>query len=225
MPTLPEVLDSLSFITRDLALLGLFVTAAMIVLVWDWRLSLLALLAQYLLVGMILSRLVVPEIALTKVLIGTLICPMLYLAARQSGWGVMSDPDADAPSIAQRRRGGDWGDVFQAGRVFRLLALTLVVLLTVALSQTFPLAAVPADVGIGCYWLMLAGLLILMLTEEPLKAGMGLLTTITGFELVYTPMERSLVVIWLWAAVNLLLTLAVAYLAVVRGVGSAEGDL
>ena len=84
---------------------------------------------------------------------------------------------------------------------------------------------IPPDVGLSSYWLILVGLLILMMTEEPLKAGQGLLTAIIGFELLYTPIERSLTMVWLWAAVNLLLTLGIAYLAVVQGASSSEEDL
>lgn len=208
MPSLYEILNQLQFITRELAVLGLFVTGGLIVLVRDWRVSLLALLGQYLLAGLILSRLVLPEVALIKVLIGALICPMLYLAARVS-----------------RNQLAVSGDLFPAGRGFRLLAVTLMALLAVTFSRTYPMPAIPPDVGLGSYWLILIGLLILMLTEEPIKAGQGLLTMIVGFQLVYTSVERSLAMVWLWAVVDLLLTLAIAYLAVARGVGSLEGDL
>ena len=98
MPSLYEVLDQLGFITRELAIVGLFVTAAVIVLVSDWRASLLALLGQYLLAGLVLSRLVLPEVALIKVLIGALVCFMLYLAARQAGW-VASQTSTSASAL------------------------------------------------------------------------------------------------------------------------------
>jgi len=221
LPSLHEILDQLQFITRDLAVLGLFVTGGLIALVRDWRASLLALLGQYLLAGFILSQLVLPEIALIKVLIGTLICPMLYLAARQAGWQANRSPFLTSGKPAEEGQ----ADVFPAGFAFRLLAVTLMVLLAVALSRTYPLPAIPPDVGLGCYWLILTGLLVLMMTEEPLKAGQGLLTAVVGFELLYAPLERSLAMVWLWAAVNLLLTLAIAYLAVVRGSGLAEEEL
>ena len=97
-------------------------------------------------------------------------------------------------------------------------------LLAVALSQSYPLPAIPPDVGLGSYWLMLNALLIVILTEEPLKAGQGLLMGIIGFELLYSPIERSLAMVWLLAVGNLLLTLAIAYLIVVRGAGSSEGN-
>ena len=46
MPSLYEVLDQLEFITRELAIVGLFLTAGVIILVRDWRVSLLSLLGQ-----------------------------------------------------------------------------------------------------------------------------------------------------------------------------------
>jgi hypothetical protein len=214
LPSLYEVLDQLGFITRELAIVGLFVTGGLMVLVPDWRASLLVLLGQYLLAGLVLSRLVLPEVALIKVLIGALICPMLYLAARQAGW------------VAGRRQlpTAVQSSVFPGGLAFRLLAVTLVALLSVALSRSYPLPVIPRDVGLGSYWLILNGAVILMLTEEPLKAGQGLLTAIIGFELLYSLLERSLALVWLWAVVNLLLTLAIAYLVVVRNADSTEGN-
>jgi hypothetical protein len=211
LPSLYEILSQLEFITRELAIVGLFVAGGVMVLARDWRVSLLALLGQYLLAGLVLSRLVLPEVALIKILIGALICPMLYLAARQAGWRAGRSP---------ARRG-----MFPGGLAFQLLAVTLMALLAVTLSRSYPLPVVPPDVGMGSYWLISNGLLILMLTEEPLKAGQGLLTAIIGFELLYTPIELSLALVWLWAILNLLLTLAIAYLVVVRDVGSSEGGL
>ena len=215
MPSLDEVLRQLRFITGELAIVGLFVTGGLIVLARDWRASLLALLGQYLLAGLILSRLILPEIALIKVLTGALICPMLYLAARQAGWG--AGRGWPAPPAGS--------SLFPGGLAFRLLAVTLMTLLAVTLNQSYPLPVIPRDVGLSSYWLMLIGLLVLMLTEEPLKAGQGLLTGIVGFELLYAAVERSLALVWLWATVNLLLALAIAYLVVARGASSSEGEL
>lgn len=220
-----EWFQQLGVLAREAAVIGLLGTGALIILVRDWRITLLTLLSQYVLAGVILSRLVLPEIALIKVLIGALICPMLYLAARQSGWGLFSLPDV----LSRLPRAGypDQAEpmVFRVGLAFRVFAATLVLVLAVVISQTYPLPAIPPDVGLGCTWLILAGLLVLMLTEEPLKAGPGLLTVITGFELLYTPIEPSLIVVLLWAVINLLLAVAIAYLAAVRGVNTSEEGL
>jgi hypothetical protein len=185
-----EILNQLQGISRGLAVGGLLLAGSVMVLVRDWRASLLALLTQYLLAGFVLTRLVLPELALIKVLV----------------------------RVAEN-------GIFPGGPAFRLLAVTLMTVLVVALNRTFPLPVVPPDIGLASYWLMLHGLLILMLTEEPLKAGQGLLMAIIGFELLYTLIEPSLALVWFWAAINLLVTLAIAYLAVARAAGSSEGDV
>lgn len=225
MPPLYDLLQHLGAIARETAVLGLFATGALIVLVRDWRITLLALLGQYVMVGVILSRLVLPEIALIKVLIGALICPMLYLAARQSGWSLFLLTEALEPLPRGGYAENDGPAVFRVGLSFRVLAVTLVLVLAIVINQTYPLPLVPPDVGLGCYWLILTGLLVLMLTEEPLKAGPGLLTAIAGFELLYTPLELSLTVVFLWAVVNLLLAVSIAYLAAARGVSAPEENL
>jgi len=211
-------------VARELAVIGLLATGALIVLVRDWRVTILALLSQYVLAGLILSRLVLPEIALIKVLVGALICPMLYLAARQSGWSLSSLAGAAAPAFRAGHADGAEDDVFRASLPFRLLAVVLAFLVTIVLNQAQPPPAIPPDVGLGSYWLMVVGVLVLILTEAPLKAGPGLLTALTGFDLIYTPLERSLVMVLLLAVIDLLLTLAVTYLAVVRGMRTLEGE-
>jgi hypothetical protein len=82
-----------------------------------------------------------------------------------------------------------------------------------SLSTRYPLPEMPLNVGSACYWLASQGLLVLVLTEEPLKAGMGLLTLITGFELFFSVLERSLSVVGFLGIANFLIALAIAYLA------------
>src|SRR5688572_26282668 len=83
MPTLPEILRWLQVINYETVLLGLFITAGTILITRDWRFLIFALLIQYILEGVILSRLVRPDIAVLHVMIGAFICPILFLSARQ----------------------------------------------------------------------------------------------------------------------------------------------
>ena len=220
---LHELLAQLQFITNELAVLGLFITAAAIVLFRDWRVTLLALLAQYLMAGFLLVRLVSPEIALVKVFIGALTCTMLYLAARQGGYG--------SRATAHRRNSRGIGirsfprSLFGGSLSFRVLSLIMVLLLAVVLSQSYPLPQLPGDVGLGTYWLILVGLLVLISTERPLPAAPGLLTIVIGFELLYSPLERSLTIVWLWAATTLLLAVGISYLIMIRSGGQSEDGL
>jgi hypothetical protein len=206
VPTLPEVIAKLSFLTASPAVVGLVVTASLIIMVRDWRASLAALLAQYLLLGFLLTRLIPLEVATVKTLIGALICPILYLTARRGRWGRQRDKDRPSPFPT------GW-EVFPVGLPFRLLAVVLMGLVASSLLKSYPLPEVPRDIGFACYWLALAGLLVMILTAEPLKAGLGLLTFMAGFELFYAALESSLSVVGLLGIVNLFMALAIAYLA------------
>ncbi len=223
MPTLPEVIAKLSFLRASPAVAGLVVTAALIIVVRDWRVSLMALLAQYLLLGFLLTRLLLPEVATVKTLVGALICPILYLTARsglarqvEEGRGYLSPGFAAQARSARRNRQGSRSigqETFSPGRPFRLLAAILIGLVTTSLLNSYPPPEVPRDIGFACYWLGLMGLLAMILTTEPLRAGLGLLTFMSGFELFYAALESSLSVIGLLGIVNLLMALAIAYLA------------
>jgi hypothetical protein len=163
-------------------------------------------------VGLLLTRLIQPQVALTKVLIGALVCVVLYLTGRLASTG-KEEPtseqeaaeDSDTPLRAIR------GGPSLADFAFRLLTALFVGLAVYTLSKRYPLPEVPSDIALACYWLASLGLLVLMLTDEPLKAGMGLLTLITGFEMFYSALERSLSVVGFLGIANFLIALAIAY--------------
>src|SRR5512136_3110168 len=71
-----------SFMAGLPALIGLILAAAIIFLAADWRLSLAALLVQYILVGMALSPSIAQEVVIVKILAGVLAVAILYLSAR-----------------------------------------------------------------------------------------------------------------------------------------------
>jgi len=217
IPSFRDILSQLNWIPLELGALVFFITGSLLVLIRDWRVSVGALMLQYLTLGFVLSRLVRPEIAFAKVLVGAFISLMLYLSARQSGWRRQLTFSAHGLRTLFGLRTAA-GEAFPPGRAFRLMALLLVGVAAFSLAQTYPIFNLPAAVSIAVYWLVMIGLLILILTENPLKVGQGLLTAIIGFELWYTTIEGSLLVVGLWGIVNLLLALAVGYLAAVRGV-------
>jgi len=211
VPTLSEVITRLSFLTASPAVVGLVVTASLIIVVRDWRISLSALLAQYLLVGFLLTRLITPEVATVKTLVGALICPILYLTARRVRGGRQRSKDGSSPLPT------GW-EVFPVGLPFRLLAVVLTGLVANSLLNSYLLPEVPRDIGFASYWLALIGFLAMILTAEPLKAGLGLLTFMAGFELFYAALESSLSVVGFLGIINLFMALAIAYLALAREV-------
>ncbi len=240
MPTLPEILGQLGFITQDAVLLGLFLTAGIILVVRDWRFLILALLAQYVLAGLLLSRLVRPDIAIVKILIGAFICPILFLSVRQVS-AVFSPilPFDQAVVTLSRNKFVRWWQRSSAAIIlsiigqdrrrqitsrflFRLLAVLLMILVATTLSKTLILPGLSSSISAAVYWLILAGLAILTLTENPMKVGLGLFTTLTGFDLYYSTLESSLLLTGLWGAINLLIALVIGYLIVAQGGGLEE---
>ena len=236
MPTLPELLEQLKFITQEATLLGLFLTATIILLGRDWRSLILALLVQYILVGLILSRLVRPDIATLKVMIGAFICPILFLSARQVAF--VPAPLAQYRPLPDSRQTW-WQQLLflvpafikgadrrrrpaATGFVFRIFATLIIMLAALTISRSLALPGLPGSVNTAVFWLVLAGLTTLILTDDPIKAGHGLFTALTGFDLFYAVVEGSLLLTGLWGVINLLIALAVGYLAVVRGAGPEE---
>jgi hypothetical protein len=102
------------------------------------------------------------------------------------------------------------------GAFFRLLAAGLVVLVVASVAPH--VAAWMPGVEMAQVWggLMLVGigLLHLGLTAQPLRVVLGLLTVLSGFEILYAAVEDATLVAGLLAGVNLGLALVGAYLLV-----------
>jgi len=202
------------------AFVGLIATASLIAVARDWRFGLWGLLIQYVLVGLLHARMLPFELAVIKVLAGVLICPMLYWAARWVESERAHKAQIERQQIAQQE--GEvplpplpW-PVRPTSGLFRVLAILLLAIVLYSVSISFPLPLIAADIAPSCIWLVLIGLFILVLTSEPLPAGMGLLTLIAGFELFFDVMDPGLVGVGILAAINLVTGLAISYMAVVR---------
>ncbi len=241
MPTLPETLDQLNIIPLDALLLGIFLTAAIILVIRDWRLLILALLGQYIVTTLIISRLVRPDIAAVKLLIGAFICPILFLSVRQVIAFTPTVVTNIETTIDRRKNLGWWNNFVEAvlpfifgrkrhrgltstGLLFRFFAALLMMIVAILLSQTLSLSNdLSQEFEIAIYWLILAGLTALILFEDPLKVGLGLFTLFMGFDLYYVTVEASLFLTGLWGTVNLLVALVTGYLIVAKGANPEEG--
>ncbi|GAB4499156.1 MAG: hypothetical protein OHK0052_13720 [Anaerolineales bacterium] len=107
------------------------------------------------------------------------------------------------------------------GRVFRVLAgvlLTLTVWSVEPLAGRFLPGVAPVYVLAGLTLFGL-GLLQLGFTANPLVLTVGLLTVLTGFDVIYAALENSLLVAGLLAVVQLLVALTGSYWSVVETEG------
>jgi hypothetical protein len=215
-----DLLQQLSQLSALPGFLVLLVTASVIAVVREWRFALWALLVQYVLIGLLHLRLLPPEQALIRVLSGVLVCPMLYWAARwveserahkaelERQEIAAKGAEVPLPPLSWPLRPTNW--------LFRLLAILLLSLVLYSVYRRFPLPNIAADIAPSCLWLAMIGLFVLVLTSEPLPAGMGLLTLVSGFGLYYDTMSPGLAGVGLLAAVDLVMGLAISHLITVR---------
>ncbi len=97
------------------------------------------------------------------------------------------------------------------------MAALLTAVLAVSLALRNPLSVtndviLSRDITIGTFGLLLLGLLNILLNENPLKVGVGLLSLLAGFEMFYTSVEPTLTIVGLLGLTNLIIGLAISYL-------------
>ncbi len=183
----------IAFLPPALLLVGLLATASLILVGYQWRVEVLALLVQYGLVGVLLAQDSALPAAGAMILTGVVVAWILYLSAR----------GAPPPSH------------FGRDRLFRLLAAAVLAVGAYGLTtQGVPLA-VSTEVLVAAGWLVAMGLLVVTLARDPLRVGLGLCTFQAGVEVAYLALERSLAALGLLAAVNWAIALGVGALLLV----------
>jgi len=195
--------------------IGMGICSLLIVVVGDWRLSLMAFGLQSVLLALVSMRLLPFELAVLRMLVGGLVAVIWFISARQVRWGERQEPARWW--LLRRGRGERW-PLLSIGPVMRWLAVGLAGVVFFRLQGRLTLPVLPADLGLACTWLWLMGFLAMAISDEPLRAGMGLLTITWGFQLLYSALDPSAMSIGLLSGLDLLLGLALAYLMVARGV-------
>lgn len=184
------------------AFLLLLGTSFTLLLSREWRWAILALAVQYIGAFILVLAYWPVGMALTKVVVGWMAGAALALT--QAG---TTEPPLEH----------SW----PAGRLFRVLAAALVLLVIFSVSPL--IAEFLPDVSLARVWgsltLIGMGLLQLGTTARPFRVILGLLTVLTGFEILYAAVEISLLVAGLLSAVTLGLALVGAYLISAPGEG------
>jgi hypothetical protein len=164
-----------------------------------WRSSVGSLAVQYIGVFLLVSTSWPVEMAVAKMLAGWMAGVILWIAMSYL-------PDA-------------WPDSeksFKFGAIFRILAAIILGLAvtSLVLSSESWLATISTPIRWGSFMLIGMGLLQLSLTSHPLRVIIGLLTSLSGFEIIYAGIESSTLVSGLLAVVTLGLALVGAYLLI-----------
>jgi len=217
MPDLADILASLPAITTFSAVTGIFITAGLLILLRGWASALLALMIQYLLLAWLLTTVIPLPLALIKALMGAIACVILYWSARRTGDAPTSPFKPLELDDNARREAINAATGFSMRMPFRVGALLLAALATYGLATRYPLPEMTLEAGLACTWLTVVALVLLALSESPLRIGMALLTWMMAFEMFYVTWERSLTIAGFWGIATLFVALGAGYLTSVRG--------
>ncbi len=165
----------------------------------DWRSSIGSLALQYVGVFLLVNISWPLEMAIAKMLAGWMAGVILWIAMTYV-------PDLWPESEKS----------IKFGAMFRVLAAIILALAITSLvlqSQSW-LSTISIPILWGSFMLIGMGLLQLSLTSNPLRVIIGLLTSLSGFEIIYAAIETSTLVTGLLAVVTLGLALVGAYLLI-----------
>jgi len=182
------------------------ITALILLVSRDWRVSITALGAQYVGIFILISLAWPIEYAVIKLIAG-------WISAAVLGMGLVDQAKAWDDEL------GRW----MSGTLFRIFIAGFVGFVAFALTpgvgRWVPRAT---DIQImGGLLLIGLGIFHLGLTAQPIRIVLGLLTVLSGFEIFYATMETSLLVNAMLAVVTLGLALTGSYFNIVA---DTEGE-
>lgn len=187
-------------------------TTMLLLTVRDWRVSLVLLAVQYIGVYVLVAIHWPMMIALTKLVAGWIAAAVLGTAMSSADHAALeTDRSQNKHSVFRWITG-----LSISAWVFRMLTAAMIVLVVFTLA---PLTAewiptIQFEEVIGALILLCLGLLHLGLTAYPLRVVIALLTTLSGFEIIYAAVEASTLVAGLLAVVTMGLALIGAYFQV-----------
>ncbi len=189
------------------AVVVILVTGVGLLLARDWRWSIILLAIQYF--GMFILTLQHWPLGMASVKVVAGWMSAAILGMTRSG---LPSQEFDETGIWPR------------GRLFRLFAAGVILLIVVAATATVD--TIMADAGFavtgGALLLIGLGLLHLGITSHILRVVIGLMTVLSGFEILYAAVEGSVLVAALLAIINLGLSLVGSYLLIAENAQEVE---
>ncbi len=181
-----------------LPLILLLLSSLILVVYGNWRWSVAALAAQYVGVFWLVSQSLPLGLAAVKLVVGWM--AIAVLAASQASLEETM-PQNDLP-----------------GRIFRILVtlFAFIVVFSTEPQVQFFLPVQP-PVLTGGMILLAAGLIQMGLTVAPFRLIIGLLTFISGFEIIYAGLVTSVLVVGLLGVITIGLALAGSYFILAAG--------
>lgn len=216
-PTIFDWLETFSFLRGYPATWVLLGTGVLIVLFLDWRLSLFALIIQYLIASLLYFDLLNPQLAIIKLFAGMFVCLILYWTARQVNYGRSGSSNGTPWPPKSKNKVHIGSLAIPRNLVERSAAIGVALLLVAILEWGFSvyLPGLPEDLGyinLAILLLVALGMAGVISSRDPLPAGMSVLTFLTGFELYFAALDQSTRTLGFLAALNFIVALIISYL-------------
>ena len=224
MSSLILLIDQLARLAIAPLLFGLIATAGALSLIRNWRVTLPALIVQYVLVGILLARVIPPGVAIIKPFAGAIVCLAVSLAAQRADTARVRRGESIASQRVgrERVRSMNWRSL-PAQLLVRAIATVLLFTAAFGATERFPLPGGSSELEFAAYVLIACAGFLIATAPESLNSGMGVLMLISGIELAYTPLEPSITVSVLLGFMTLLVGVAVSYLTLADGGALGQG--
>lgn len=213
------------------AIVLLSASSGIILLLRDWRVTVPALLVNYLSIAFFLGQqqFIVPDLFIGSTALSTTIIVKLITGFAASAILAITAvtfsreynlEELDEFSLAELRRAARRAQRQSASEPFRISeyvvpfwALVLVALASLALPRLYPIGSQTVD--FAWYWLGLTGLFTIVVAGDTLKIGIGLLLLVSSIDVVYTAIASTVQVfpLALISLTTIVLALSVAYLS------------
>ena len=186
----------------------ILITSTVMLVNRDWRLGLGALALQYLAAFWLITRHLPFVIGSAKLITGWMVVAALGMTRLS-----LSTPESEE-------------SFWPRGQWFRVILICIVTL--AALGSAPRIETVVPGLGLqviaGSMLLIGAGIMHLGVTSDLLRVILGLLTLLTGFEIIYAAVESSILVAGLLAITNLGLGMVGSYLLIAGSSPLGSGD-
>ncbi|MFZ9858115.1 MAG: hypothetical protein ACO3F2_07280 [Roseiflexaceae bacterium] len=212
-------------------LIGISVSAAVILMAQQRRTSVIGLLLNYLFVAAFLSQqqYIKPDLDLLGFMVSTTV--LIKIIAGASAVSILAitaltfsrDYEASALdefSLAELRRAARQARRLEivsprrfADVVVPMWAMVLVAIASFILPRLYPIGS--EEVDFAWYWLTLTGFFTIVTASDVLKLGLGLLLCVSSIDLLYTAIASTVQVfpLALLGLTTIVLSLAVSYLS------------
>ncbi|MBC7234644.1 MAG: hypothetical protein H5T69_02295 [Chloroflexi bacterium] len=197
MNRLGEIVAAITALSANQIVLGLVALSAFMLVIEDRRIVLIPLVAQYILLAVLSSSVLYRPVMWVRWGLGIAIGLLLYITASHM-------QRRQIASLAGRSR-----PLPSMGFLFRIFSFALSALAAYGLWRAYPSSSIPPESNLAGYLLMIVGIVMMISGVGPLRAGLGVLVFMNGFEAWYFFLERSLLAGALLGALDILAALGI----------------